>query len=188
MITYITTLDLAYCFMDRCLERLTSDALNMREELMKKEFDERLVLLLQLRMSYLADYSSTWREVMSQGVIPRNAPATIMRLRMLADEVCHLSMETDFNLASWGGRRFALISTYASAELFALTDTSHNLQETQDYIARKLPQILTIGRMSYGALAGFRSLLTVLPSVGVFGSLLQTPFPPDHCPEDLTPK
>eukprot|EP01066_Platyproteum_vivax_P021009 Platyproteum_vivax@DN8974_c0_g1_i1.p1 len=162
-------LDVAYYFMDECLEKLRADAqkpgfFDPKDSMGNKlSFEDKVGRLLQLRIAYLAPYVSSWRVVMAAGAVPCQLNDTLNRLFVLADTICELAEEPADHAGTL--RRLGIMGLYSSAEVFSLTDNSANLEETQAYVTRRLDEAGGLLRCVSSRMVIASSISSILPSL-----------------------
>ncbi|KKY15646.1 putative ubiquinone biosynthesis protein mitochondrial precursor [Phaeomoniella chlamydospora] len=79
-----------------------------------------------------------------------NIPQSLKELSLLSDEIWYLASDTDVTF-SWYSKRASLAAIYASTELFMSTDKSKDFQETDEFLDRRLNDVMTVGKAVSGA-------------------------------------
>nr|CCA20616.1 ubiquinone biosynthesis protein COQ9 putative [Albugo laibachii Nc14] len=139
-------IDLVHFFMDDCQSRLRSSLDNRTTQLQSMSVPDRLKTGLKTRLEYLVPYRGNWAQAMALGAMPRNALPTFQRLAKLVDEIWYYAGDVSTDM-SWYQKRAILLGIYASAELFYLTDTSANSEETWNFINRRIEETITLGNL-----------------------------------------
>lgn len=102
---------------------------------------------------------------MALGAQPQHLPGTLSRLGAAADELWWRAGDASTDL-HWYSRRALLVSVLAASEVFMLTDASPGLQDTHEFVARRVADVATFGQGAGGALA------TAHAAASGFGSIL----------------
>ena len=78
-------------------------------------------------------------------MLPWNAGLNIKILSQTVDKIWHLAGDNshDYN---WYTKRTLLAGVYSSTLLVWLNDNSENLETTRDFLARRIENVLTIGK------------------------------------------
>ena len=81
------------------------------------------------RLTYMSPYVTSWPQAMALGALPQNASNTLSNLVIMADLISlHAGdRSTDIN---WYTKRAMVTSIYAATEVFMLTDTSYEFEDT----------------------------------------------------------
>jgi len=170
-----TPMDLVYHFMDVKLDQLHDDAPHLNLDGL--DVEDRIGVLMQRRISYLAPVIKHWAAGMALGATPVQLPETTAKLWRLVSEICYLAGDREAPTSPhFYARRSLLLSLYTAAESFALTDKSADLTDTQHFVARRFEEMKTARNYGSTAFTAVSSLASAIPSMGIGGSLFQTPF------------
>ncbi|CAA0836854.1 Unknown protein [Striga hermonthica] len=123
-------------FMDDCLQRLI-DVINMKEDLQSLIPSQRVAKLLRIRLEMQAPYISKWPQALSIQVQPWNIPTSLRQRTMLVEEIWHTAGYEATN-SDWHAKRAVLGGIYSVVELYMLTDTSPDFQNTWTFMDRRI--------------------------------------------------
>lgn len=85
---------------------------------------------IELHIDYLLPYRSVLAEAIALSISPSELPYTLTHATRVADDLCYFSGIRNARL-DWYQERAAVLALYGSVELFFLTDSSDNAQETR---------------------------------------------------------
>ncbi|KAL6496456.1 hypothetical protein OROGR_029714 [Orobanche gracilis] len=119
-------------FMDDCLQRLI-DVIDTKEDLKKLIPSQQVAKLVTIRLEMQAPYIPKWPQALSIQVQPLNIPTSLKQRAMLVDEIWHAAgdVATDHD---WYLKRTILGGIYSVTELYMLTDTSPDFQNTWAFL------------------------------------------------------
>ncbi|KAL6507130.1 hypothetical protein OROHE_022029 [Orobanche hederae] len=119
-------------FMDDCLQRLI-DVIDTKEDLKKLIPSQQVAKLVRIRLEMQAPYIPKWPQALSIQVQPLNIPTSLKQRAMLVDEIWHAAGDVDTDL-DWYVKRTILGGIYSVTELYMLTDTSPDFQNTWAFL------------------------------------------------------
>lgn len=119
-------------FMDDCLQRLI-DIIDTREDLKNYIPSQRVAKLVRARLEMHAPYISKWPQALSIQALPLNISTSFKQRAMLMDEIWHAAGDEASDV-DWYVKRTVLGGIYSTTELYMLTDTSQDFQETWDFL------------------------------------------------------
>ncbi|CAM9488572.1 unnamed protein product [Chrysoparadoxa australica] len=128
-------------FMENALEdlrqqcKVDQDEGEVGENMSQPTGEERLQAAMLARLQSLQPYRSQWPQAMALGMVPGNVKSTAKSLAHLADELAVTSGDTSTEL-DWYGKRVAIAGFYVAAELYMLSDSTDDLKDTRDFLAR----------------------------------------------------
>ncbi|GER40935.1 ubiquinone biosynthesis protein COQ9 [Striga asiatica] len=123
-------------FMDDCLQRLI-DVIDMKEDLQSLIPSQRVAKLVRIRLEMQAPYIFKWPQALSIQVQPWNIPTSLRQRTMLVDEIWHAAGYEATN-SDWHAKRAVLAGIYSVVELYMLTDTSPDFQNTWAFMDRRI--------------------------------------------------
>lgn len=85
---------------------------------------------IELHLDYLLPYRSVLAEAIALSISPSELPHTLVHATRVADDLCYFSGIRNARL-DWYQERAAILALYGSVELFFLTDSSDDAQETR---------------------------------------------------------
>ncbi|OQS07130.1 ubiquinone biosynthesis protein COQ9 [Thraustotheca clavata] len=120
---------------------------------------DRLKRGVQIRLQLLAPYLHVWPQAMALGALPQNAPTTMRKLAQMADDIWFFAGDRSTDI-SWYTKRAVLTGIYTATELFMLTDTSENFEETWKFLDRRVEEAIALGDLPHnvGDIAGMMSI------------------------------
>jgi ubiquinone biosynthesis protein COQ9 len=139
-------IELVDFFMDRSFEQTRAMLVAHTAQLQAMSVADRLKFGVRTRVELLAPVVHTWPQAMALGALPQNAPSTMRKLAQLADEIWYFAGDKSTD-ASWYTKRALLTGIYASTELFLLSDTSPNFEETWKFLDRRIEETITLGEL-----------------------------------------
>ncbi|KAL6585704.1 hypothetical protein OROMI_002348 [Orobanche minor] len=119
-------------FMDDCLQRLI-DVIDKKEDLKKVIPSQQVAKLVRIRLEMQAPYIPKWPQALSIQVQPLNIPTSLKQRAMLVDEIWHAAGDVATDL-DWYVKRTILGGIYSVTELYMLTDTSPDFQNTWAFL------------------------------------------------------
>ncbi|KAI3447232.1 hypothetical protein Pfo_003897 [Paulownia fortunei] len=119
-------------FMDDCLQRLI-DVIDMKEDLKILIPSQRVAKLIRIRLEMQAPYISKWPQALSIQVQPLNISTSLKQRAMLVDEIWHAAGDEATDV-DWYVKRTVLGGIYSATELYMLTDTSADFQNTWAFL------------------------------------------------------
>ncbi|GFP79450.1 ubiquinone biosynthesis protein coq9 mitochondrial [Phtheirospermum japonicum] len=119
-------------FMDDCLQRLI-DVIDTKEDLKNLIPSQRVAKLVKTRLEMQAPYISKWPQALSIQVQPLNIPTSLRQRAMLVDEIWHAADDVATDI-DWCVKRTVLGGIYSVTELYMLTDTSPDFQNTWTFL------------------------------------------------------
>ncbi|XP_052198225.1 uncharacterized protein LOC127805505 [Diospyros lotus] len=119
-------------FMDERLQRLI-DRIESHEDLRNLIPSECISKLVRMRLEMQVPYISKWPEALSIQAQPQNFPTSFKQRAMLVDEIWHAvgDMATDVD---WYVKRTVLGAIYSTTEVYMLTDSSPEFQDTWAFL------------------------------------------------------
>ena len=111
-----------------------------------------------------------WQQALSIMAQPAYVPASLKELALLADEIWFLAGDTAVD-SSWYSKRATLAAVYSATELFMATDSSPGFRETEQFLDRRLEEVMGLGGVlgavgEWASVSG-KSFVNVLRSKGV---------------------
>ncbi|KAL3830052.1 hypothetical protein ACJIZ3_018854 [Penstemon smallii] len=119
-------------FMDDCLQRLI-DIIDTKEDLKNLIPSQRVAELVRIRLDMQAPYISTWPRALSIQAHPLNISTSFKQRAMLVDEIWHAAGDETSDI-DWYTKRTILGAIYSATELYMLTDTSADFQDTWAFL------------------------------------------------------
>ncbi|KZV15106.1 hypothetical protein F511_37009 [Dorcoceras hygrometricum] len=119
-------------FMDDCLQRLI-DIVESNAELEILIPSQRVSKLIRIRLEMQAPYLSKWPQALSIQAQPSNISASFKQRAMLVDEIWHAAGDKAVDI-DWYVKRTILGGIYSTTELYMLTDTSPDFQNTWAFL------------------------------------------------------
>lgn len=119
-------------FMDECLQRLI-DKIDSDESLKDLLPSERVVKLVRFRLETQAPYISKWPQALSIQAQPLNFPTSFKQRAILVDEIWHGAGD-EGNDVDWYVKRTVLGGIYSTTEIYMLTDSSPDFQDTWAFL------------------------------------------------------
>ncbi|KAG8376236.1 hypothetical protein BUALT_Bualt09G0042100 [Buddleja alternifolia] len=119
-------------FMDDCLQRLI-DIIDMKKDLKDLIPSQRVAKLVRIRLEMQAPYISKWPQALSIQAQPLNISTSFRQRAMLVDEIWHAAGD-EANDYDWYVKRTVLGGIYSATELYMLTDTSPDFQDTWQFL------------------------------------------------------
>lgn len=92
--------------------------------------EEQLKLAIMSHLEYIRPYRSSWSEAIAVSLDPRELTYSLPSLFMLIDDLCHFA-DIKTSRLDWYTERALMLYLYGTSELFLLTDSSENLQDTR---------------------------------------------------------
>ncbi|KAL3623575.1 hypothetical protein CASFOL_032391 [Castilleja foliolosa] len=123
-------------FMDDCLQRLI-DVIDTKEELQNLISSQLVAKLVKTRLEMQAPYISKWPQALSIQVQPLNIPTSLRQRTMLVDEIWHTADDVTTDV-DWCVKRTVLGGIYSATELYMLTDTSPDFQNTWAFLDERI--------------------------------------------------
>ncbi|EQC42336.1 hypothetical protein SDRG_00075 [Saprolegnia diclina VS20] len=120
---------------------------------------DRLKRGVQIRLQLLSPYLHVWPQAMALGALPQNAPTTMKKLAQASDDIWFFAGDRSTDL-SWYTKRAVLTGIYTATELFMLTDTSPNHEDTWCFLDRRVEEAIALGEVpqNAGDIAGMVSI------------------------------
>ncbi|KAL6519224.1 hypothetical protein OROGR_018544 [Orobanche gracilis] len=119
-------------FMDDCLQRLI-DVIDTKEDFKKLIPSQQVAKLVRIRLEMQTPYIPKWPQALSIQVQPLNIPTSLKQRAMLVDEIWHAAGDVATDL-DWFVKRTILGGIYSVTELYMLTDTSPDFQNTWAFL------------------------------------------------------
>ncbi|CAI9766568.1 unnamed protein product [Fraxinus pennsylvanica] len=119
-------------FMDDCLQRLI-DIIDLQEDLTNLIPSHCIAKLVRIRLEMQAPYISKWPQALSIQVQPLNIPTSFKQRAMLVDEIWHAAKDEAVDI-DWYAKCTVLGGIYSTTELYMLTDTSVDFQDTWEFL------------------------------------------------------
>ncbi|XP_075502109.1 uncharacterized protein LOC142540094 [Primulina tabacum] len=119
-------------FMDDCLQRLIN-IVETDSELESLILSQRVSKLVRIRLEMQAPCISKWPQALSIQAQPFNISASFKQRAMLVDEIWHASGDKAVDI-DWYVKRTVLGGIYSTTELYMLTDTSPDFQNTWAFL------------------------------------------------------
>lgn len=137
-------IELVDYFMDKCNDELREKLIANTELLQAMSVTERLKFGVRARLELIVPVLQTWSQAMGLGALPQNAPTTFNKLAKLSDEIWYFAGDKSTDV-SWYTKRALLTGIYASTELFMLSDSSPNFEETWAFLDRRIEESIALG-------------------------------------------
>ncbi|XP_073145775.1 uncharacterized protein [Henckelia pumila] len=119
-------------FMDDCLQRLIN-VIETNTELESLIPSQRVSKLVRIRLEMQAPYISKWPQALSIQAQPLNISASFKQRVTLVDEIWHAAGDKAVDI-DWYVKRTVLGGIYSTTELYMLTDTSPDFQNTWAFL------------------------------------------------------
>ncbi|KAL2532683.1 COQ9 [Abeliophyllum distichum] len=123
-------------FMDDCLQRLI-DIIDTKDDFKNLIPSHRVSKLVKIRLEMQAPYISKWPQALSVQAQPLNIPTSFKQRAMLVDEIWHAADDEAADI-DWYVKRTVLGGIYSTAELYMLTDTSPDFQDTWAFLDERI--------------------------------------------------
>lgn len=123
-------------FMDDCLQKLI-DIINTKEDLKNLIPSLRVSKLVKIRLEMQAPYISKWSQALSIQAQPSNISTSFKQRAMLVDEIWHAAGDEATHI-DWYVKRTVLGGIYSTTELYMLTDTSPDFQDTWSFLDERV--------------------------------------------------
>jgi len=94
------------------------------------DVDTILQVAIEAHIDYIYPYAHTWTSALATFADPSQASYAVTTAMQLADDIVSMS-DIQASRGDWYTERLLATMLYSSTELFMLTDTSENLQETK---------------------------------------------------------
>lgn len=94
------------------------------------DVDTILQVAIEAHIDYIYPYAHTWASALSTFADPSQASYAVTTALQLADDIVSMS-DIQASRGDWYTERLLATMLYSSTELFMLTDTSENLQDTK---------------------------------------------------------
>ncbi|KAM3501222.1 hypothetical protein MY10362_005723 [Beauveria mimosiformis] len=131
---------------------------------------DKVAVLTWARLRGNQDIIQHWQEALAVMVQPRYVSESMKELAQLSDEIWFLSGDKVVD-PSWYSKRATLSMIYTSTELFMTNDKSPKFIETNNFLARRLEEVQSVGGAvsAVGQWTGFtfQTAINVLRSKGV---------------------
>ncbi|KAL7096108.1 hypothetical protein ACP275_10G062700 [Erythranthe tilingii] len=128
--------ELVEFFMEDCLQKLI-DIIDMKEDLKTLIPSHRVAKLVRIRLEMQAPYISKWPQALSVQAQPSNVSTSFKQRAMLVDEIWHAAGDEATD-TDWYVKRTILGGIYSAAELYMLTDTSPDFQDTWEFLDERI--------------------------------------------------
>ncbi|KAH6828548.1 ubiquinone biosynthesis COQ9-like protein [Perilla frutescens var. hirtella] len=123
-------------FMDDCLQKLI-DIIDTKEDLKNFIPSHRVSKLIRIRLEMQAPYISKWPQALSIQARPLNISTSFKQRALLVDEIWHAAGDEATDV-DWYVKRTVLGGIYSTTELYMLTDTSQDFQETWNFLDERV--------------------------------------------------
>ena len=100
------------------------------EETTPEKRDERIYAAIEAHLEYISPFIPSWPSALAVLSDPLQVADTVQLMTDVADDICHHAGLKSSRL-DWYTDRGLVLAIFCSAELFMLTDYSHNLQDTR---------------------------------------------------------
>ena len=107
---------------------------------------DRIKYVTRKRLEAIAPYTNTWPEAMALGALPQNAAHTLESVANTVDSLWKVCGDHSEG-TSWLTKRSLLSGIYVSTELYMLTDTSIEYEDTWNYLDRQIDTVVSIGKV-----------------------------------------
>ncbi|CAK9328168.1 unnamed protein product [Citrullus colocynthis] len=134
--------ELVEFFMDDCLQRLI-DLTEAGEGLKNLILRERIYKLVRARLEMQAPFISKWAQALSIQAQPANLATSFKQRAMLVDEIWHAA-GGDASDIDWYVNRTILGGIYSATEIYMLTDSSPDFQDTWTFLDNRLKDAFDI--------------------------------------------
>lgn len=129
-------------FMDDCLQRLI-DIIDLQEDLTNLIPSHCVAKLVRIRLEMQAPYISKWPQALSIQAQPLNIPTSFKQRAMLVDEIWHAAKDDAVDI-DWYAKRTVLGGIYSTTELYMLTDTSVDFQDTWEFLDGRIRDVFDL--------------------------------------------
>eukprot|EP01117_Protostelium_nocturnum_P009198 TRINITY_DN3294_c0_g1_i3.p2 TRINITY_DN3294_c0_g1~~TRINITY_DN3294_c0_g1_i3.p2 ORF type:complete len:316 (+),score=127.59 TRINITY_DN3294_c0_g1_i3:287-1234(+) len=102
-------------------------------------------LVIKSRLSQLAPFIHNWSQAIGLMATPQNASHSVQYIASLIDEIAFISGDRSTNF-DWYTKRATIFSIYTSTELFMLTDTSQDFNETWKFLERRIEDAASLSQ------------------------------------------
>ncbi|KAA8523347.1 hypothetical protein F0562_009770 [Nyssa sinensis] len=126
-------------FMDDCLQRL-ADRIDSGEDLSNLIPSERITKLVRIRLEMQAPYISKWPQALSIQAHPLNVPTSFKQRAMLVDDIWHAAGDEASDV-DWYMKRAALGAIYSATEVYMLTDSSPDFNDTWVFLNGRVKDV-----------------------------------------------
>ncbi|KAL0374581.1 UNVERIFIED_CONTAM: Ubiquinone biosynthesis protein COQ9, mitochondrial [Sesamum radiatum] len=123
-------------FMDDCLQRLI-DIIDTKEDLKNLIPSQRVAKLVRIRLEMQAPYISKWPQALTIQAQPSNISTSFKQRAMLVDEIWHAAGDEATDM-DWYVKRTVLGGIYSTTELYMLSDTSPDFQDTWAFLDERV--------------------------------------------------
>lgn len=122
--------------------QLTQDAIEQCDltRAPQDDFHAKLKLLAEVRIQLHAPHSRQWHHALSLLSQPEHVPTSVKMYADLADQLACQCGDHSHDMR-WYFRRTLIASAFASAELYAVMDSSELLKNTVDYFSRRVMEM-----------------------------------------------
>eukprot|EP01112_Ceratiomyxa_fruticulosa_P009774 TRINITY_DN2563_c0_g1_i1.p1 TRINITY_DN2563_c0_g1~~TRINITY_DN2563_c0_g1_i1.p1 ORF type:complete len:309 (+),score=50.97 TRINITY_DN2563_c0_g1_i1:137-1063(+) len=136
---------LVHHFVDKCNKEMAIELGKSKEHLATLRFKDKIGFGVKMRLRMIQPFINHWPQAMALLAHPPNIPDSLHHLYLLVDEIWHHSGDkaTDF---SWYTKRATLAGIYTSSELFMVSDTSENFQDTMGFVDRRLDDVIAFSK------------------------------------------
>jgi len=133
-------IDLVEYFIQNCNKEMSKKILPQDMESMTMK--DRIKLVIRTRLEMVAPFKNNWFQALGLLALPQNGPRSLHSLAVLVDEILFLAGDKSSNF-DWYTKRALISAIYISTELFMLTDMSSNLDNTWQFLERRMEDLVT---------------------------------------------
>eukprot|EP01031_Cornospumella_fuschlensis_P037690 gene37690-45789_t len=143
--------DLVCAFLDRKLLHVSTEmeklkAVKQQENQQTQQTHDvggSMIAAIELHLEYIHPYKQTLPEAMAICIEPHALPYTLPLIFRTADDLCHFS-DIRTSSSDWYTERLLTVALYTSTELYYLTDSSPDFQETKSFLRRNTENYLIL--------------------------------------------
>mmetsp|Transcript_7510 Transcript_7510/g.13930 ORF Transcript_7510/g.13930 Transcript_7510/m.13930 type:complete len:132 (+) Transcript_7510:1-396(+) len=118
---------------------------------------DKIATAVRVRLKLVAPYINVWPRAIYVMSKPPNAPSGLYNLHKLVDDMWYAAGDKSTDL-NWYSKRMLLAGVYTSSELFMLTDSSPEFEETWHYVDRSIGRVLKLGKAGSDILSFFAKM------------------------------
>ncbi|KAI9469815.1 MAG: COQ9-domain-containing protein [Benjaminiella poitrasii] len=116
----------------------------LKGELERLSINERVKVLILLRLDMNKPYIKKWPEALAIMARPSNVSMSLKHLADIADDIWYYAGDRSPDM-NWYTKRGSLAAIYSAADLFMTRDLSQNYIETERFLDRRLDQAAWLG-------------------------------------------
>ena len=143
-------------FLEDCRAKMNSELQDRKEEIDAMRVRDKIAEAVRIRLKLMAPYVHVWPKVLYTMSQPPNVAGSLCQLHNLMDDMWHAAGDKSTDL-NWYSKRMLLAGVYTSSELFMLTDSSPEFEETWHYVDRSIDRVLKMGKAGNDLLSMFKN-------------------------------